>query len=416
MSNTDTPTRQGPFHGVRVISVEQYGAGPWGTMQLADLGADVVKVEDPLVGGDVGRYVPPYQHGEDSLFFEAFNRGKRSISLDLRTDAGRTALHRLVAVADVVFSNLRGDQPEKLGLTYDALQAINPRIVCCSLSGYGRTGPRAAQGTYDYVIQGVAGWMSMTGGPESPPTKSGLSLVDFSGGYVAALSIAAGLWRARETGRGCDCDVSLQETALALTNYVGTWAATEGYVPQRLGESAHPSIVPFQNLPTGDGWIVVACAKESLWRALCKAIDEPELANDERFSSFATRAKNREVLVAHLRDVFSRRTTAEWLERLTSHGVPCGPVNDLAAALEDPQAVARGAVVSVDHPRLGTVRHIAPAVRVDDSLPPLRPAPARGEHTRAVLHEWGCSEESIDELERGGAFGPSPVNEEATAS
>jgi crotonobetainyl-CoA:carnitine CoA-transferase CaiB-like acyl-CoA transferase len=398
----------GPLAGIRVISVEQYGAGPWGTLQLADLGADVVKVEDPASGGDVGRYVPPYQQDEDSLFFEAFNRGKRSVSLDLRSEAGRTVLHRLVAGADAVFSNLRGDQPARLGLTYAALAPVNPRIVCCSLSGFGQTGPRAAQGAYDYVIQGLAGWMSMTGEPDAPPTKSGLSLVDFAGGYVAALSMLAGLWRARETGEGCDCDLSLLETALALTNYVGTWAATAGYEPQRISESAHPSIVPFQNFPTRDGWIVVACPKEKLWRAFCTAIGEPEMPRDERFASFAARGANRDVLVAKLREVLLTRTTSAWLQTLTEHGVPCAPVNDLAGALADPQVVARGGVVESAHPRLGTVRHIASPLRVGGAVAPPLPAPARGEHTRAVLRECGCDEALIDELEGQGAFGEPP--------
>jgi crotonobetainyl-CoA:carnitine CoA-transferase CaiB-like acyl-CoA transferase len=399
-------TTSGPLAGLRVIAIEQFGAGPWGTLQLADLGADVIKVEDPASGGDVGRYVPPYQAGEDSLFFEALNRGKRSVSLDLRTPGGREVLHRLVAESHAVFSNLRGDQPEKLGLTYAALGAVNPRIVCCSLSGFGRTGPRAAEGAYDYVIQGLAGWMSMTGAPQDPPTKSGLSLVDFCGGYVAALAILAGVARERETGEGCDCDLSLLETALALTNYVGTWAATAGYAPRRLAESAHPSIVPFQNLPTADGWIVVACAKEKFWRALCAAIGEPELADDDRFDDFASRNVNREALVDRLREVFGGRPTAEWLTLLHGHGVPCAPVNDMAQALADPQVAARDAVIEAEHPRLGLVRHIASPLRVGGPVPTPRPAPARGEHTAAVLREvCGLGDEAIEAFEREGAFG-----------
>src|SRR5687768_1600610 len=226
-----------PLADVRVLSVEQYGAGPWATLQLADLGADVVKVEDPSVGGDVGRYVPPYQQGEDSLFFETFNRNKRSVSLDLRAAAGRSVFEDLVRAVDVVFSNLRGDQPSRLGLTYASLKALNPRIVCCSLSGFGMTGPRAAEGGYDYVMQGMAGWMSLTGEPGGPPTKSGLSLVDLSGGYVAALAVMAGLWRARRDGVGCDCDVSLFETALAELVYVGTWAASRDFAARRMTQS-----------------------------------------------------------------------------------------------------------------------------------------------------------------------------------
>ena len=179
-----------PLADVRILAIEQFGAGPWGTLQLADLGAEVIKIEDPASGGDVGRYVPPFQEGEDSLFFETFNRNKRSVSLDLRHPEARSVFEDLVRGSDVVYSNLRGDQPAKLRLTYDDLKDVNPRIVCCSLSGFGMTGPRAAEGGYDYMMQGLAGWMSLTGDPDGPPTKSGLSLVDLSGGYASAIARA----------------------------------------------------------------------------------------------------------------------------------------------------------------------------------------------------------------------------------
>jgi crotonobetainyl-CoA:carnitine CoA-transferase CaiB-like acyl-CoA transferase len=258
------PSRAGasrPLEDVRVLALEQFGAGPFGTLQLAELGAEVVKIEDPGQGGDVGRYTPPFQEGEDSLFFESFNHDKRSISLDMRRDAGRAVFADLVRHADAVFSNLRGDLPARLGLTYEHLGPINPRIVCCSLSGFGMTGPRAAEPAYDYLLQGLAGWMSICGEPDGPPTKTGLSLVDMIGGTVAALSMLAGIHRARRDGVGCDCDVSLHEVALSYLNYVGTWHLSGGYVPGRPPMSAHPSIVPFQNLPARDGWLVVACAK-----------------------------------------------------------------------------------------------------------------------------------------------------------
>jgi crotonobetainyl-CoA:carnitine CoA-transferase CaiB-like acyl-CoA transferase len=395
-----------PLADVKVLSVEQYGAGPWATLQLADLGADVVKVEDPSVGGDVGRYVPPYQQGEDSLFFETFNRNKRSVSLDLRNASGRAVFEDLVRAVDVVFSNLRGDQPARLGLTYDSLKALNPRIVCCSLSGFGMTGPRAAEGGYDYVMQGMAGWMSLTGEPDGPPTKAGLSLVDLSGGYVAALAVMAGLWRARRDGVGCDCDVSLFETALAELMYVGTWAASRGFEPKRMAQSAHPSMVPFQNFPTADGWIVVAAPKQNLWLALCRAIGRPELAEDPRFADFAARDRHRDVLVPLLNGVFEARPGAEWLGRLTAAGVPCGPVNDVATALADPQVAARDAVVSYEHPSLGAVRQLATPLRLGGDPPPVRRAPFRGEHTEAVLTELcAYSTERLAELRAAGAFG-----------
>ena len=371
-----------PLADVRVLAIEQFGAGPWATLQLADLGAEVLKIEDPSSGGDVGRYVPPFQEGEDSLFFETFNRNKKSISLDLRDAPGREAFERLVEASDVVFSNLRGDQPGKLRLRYDDLKHLNPRIVCCSLSGFGMTGPRAGEGGYDYMMQGLAGWMSLTGDPDGPPTKSGLSLVDLSGGYAAAIAILAGLWRARRDGHGCDCDISLFEVALHELMYVGTWSASHGYTPPRRRNSAHPSIVPFQNFETADGWIVVACPKQKFWERLCDAIARPELARDERFTDFAARDRHREELTELLDGVFAQRTSAEWLKALAAAGVPSSAVNDVATALREPQAAARGAVVEYEHPALGRVRQVATPLRLSGEPPPLRRAPFRGEHNR----------------------------------
>src|SRR3954451_11543036 len=300
-----------PLEGVRVLAVEQFGAGPWATLQLADLGAEIIKIEDPGNAGDVGRYVPLFQDGQDSLFFETFNRGKKSLALDLRSAEGRGVFHDLVRASDAVFSNLRGDGPAKLGLTYDALREVNPRIVCVSLSGFGMTGPRVKEAGYDYIMQAMAGWMSMTGDPSGPPTKSGLSLVDLSGGYVSAIALMAGLWRARRDGVGCDCDISLFETALHQLMYIGTWAATEGYEPRRMPESAHPSIVPFQAFATADGWLTVACAKQKFWEMLARALDHEELLDDPRFADFAGRNEHREELLPVLREAFARRTTDE---------------------------------------------------------------------------------------------------------
>jgi crotonobetainyl-CoA:carnitine CoA-transferase CaiB-like acyl-CoA transferase len=395
-----------PLAGVRVLAIEQFGAGPWATLQLADLGADVIKVEDPTVGGDVGRSVPPYQEDEDSLFFETFNRNKRSVSLDLRHERGREVLLDLVAAVDVVFSNLRGDQPRRLGLLYEQLAERNPRIVCCSLSGFGMTGPRAKEGGYDYIMQGLAGWMSLTGEPDGPPAKSGLSLVDLSGGYVAAIAILAGLWRAQRDGVGCDCDISLFETALAELMYVGTWTASRGYEPPRRANSAHPSIVPFQNFRTADGWVVVACAKPKFWVALCDVLGRPDLAGDERFADFAARDANRDDLLAILDAAFAERATDDWLEALAAAGVPSGRVNTVAEALEDEQTRARDAVVGFEHPRLGSVRAIATPLRVGDEAPPVAPGPARGEHTDAVLRDLcGYDAERLAALRRDGVFG-----------
>jgi len=394
-----------PLADIRVIAFEQFGAGPWGTLQLADLGAEVIKVEDPVSRGDVGRYVPPFAEGEDSLFFEAFNRNKKSISLDLRRDEARGVFEDLVRKSDVVYSNLRGDQPRRLGLTYEQLKDVNEQIVCCSLSGFGMSGPRAAEGGYDYMMQGLAGWMSLTGDPDGAPTKSGLSLVDLSGGYVSTIAVLAGVWRARRDGVGCDCDISLFETALHELCYVGVWAASRGYVPPRRRNSAHPSIMPFQNFATADGWIVVACPKQKFFEALCSALGRAELASDERFLDFAARDRNRDELATILDAAFAERTSADWLEVLADAGVPSAPVNDVASALEDRQAAARGSILELEHPALGSVRQVASPLRLGDEQPLAR-APFRGEHTASVLTDvCGYSGDRIRELAAAGVFG-----------
>jgi crotonobetainyl-CoA:carnitine CoA-transferase CaiB-like acyl-CoA transferase len=402
----ELPRVHPPLADLRILAVEQFGAGPFGSRQLADLGAEVIKVEDPAGGGDVGRYVPPFQAGEDSLFFETFNAGKRSISLDLRSDAGRAVFEDLVAEVDAVTCNLRGDQPRKLGLTYAALRHRNPRLVCCSLSGFGATGPRAAEPAYDYIVQAMAGWMSLTGEPDGPPLRSGLSFVDFCGGYALALSLLAAVWRARRDEVGGDCDLSLFEVALSLLTYVGTWSASEAYETERHPDSAHPSIVPFQAFETADGWLTVACAKEKFWRALCREMEMEQLLEDARFSDFAGRHQNRALLLPVLAARFRERSTGEWVELLAAAAVPVGRVNDVGAALADPQVQAREAVLSYEHPRLGRVRQPASPMRVSGHSQQASPAPARGADGADLLRELGgYDDERLRRAQRGGAFG-----------
>jgi crotonobetainyl-CoA:carnitine CoA-transferase CaiB-like acyl-CoA transferase len=393
-----------PLEDIRVLSIEQFGAGPWGTMHLADLGADVIKIEDPSVGGDVSRHVPPGNESS-TFYFESFNRNKRSLSLDLRHPESRAVLEDLVAQSDAVFSNLRGDQPAKLGIRYEDLAHANERVVCVSLSGFGTTGPRAAEGAYDPTIQALAGWMSLTGGPEQPPTKSGLSLVDFSAGYVGAIAVMGAVWQARREGVGCDVDLSLFETALSLLTYLATWSATLGWEPVRMSDSAHQRVVPFQAFAAADGWIVVACAKETLWRRLCDVIGRPDLANDERFADFEARDRNRGVLVPELKRVFAERPVADWEQLLRANGIPCSPVNDVAGALAEEQAEARGALVSYDHPVLGQVRGIASALGQSLATPPAR-GPLLGEHNTEILTTvCGYEPARIAALLESGVFG-----------
>jgi crotonobetainyl-CoA:carnitine CoA-transferase CaiB-like acyl-CoA transferase len=374
-------------------------------VHLADLGADVIKIEDPRSGGDVGRYVPPFQEDEDSLFFETFNRNKRSLSLNVTNTSGRRVFEDLVRHSDVVFSNLRGDVPEKIKITYDDLKHINPAIVCCSLSGFGMTGPLRTEPGYDYIFQGMAGWMDLTGDPDGPPTKSGLSVVDFSGGLVAAIAILAGLHAARRDGIGSDCDVSLFDSALSMLTYPATWLLNGGLVSERTRHSAHPSIVPFQAFETADGWMIVACAKEKFWQRLCSALGRPDLGGDERFDSFSTRRANKEVLIPILDQLFLQKDSAFWLTQLKSYGVPCGPVNTLAEALEEPQAVARQMIVTTEHPRFGEIRQVASPVNVGSERGTYRRAPRRNEDAHDILSELlGYDDATIQELSAAGAF------------
>jgi crotonobetainyl-CoA:carnitine CoA-transferase CaiB-like acyl-CoA transferase len=395
-----------PLQDLRIIAVEQYGAGPWGSVHLADLGAEVIKIEDPSVGGDVGRYVPPYAAGEDSLFFEVFNRGKRSLSLDLAAPEGRAVFEDLVRGADAVYSNLRGDVPEKIRIRYQDLAHLNPRIVCCSLSGFGMTGPRRKEPGYDYVLQGLAGWMDVTGEPDGPPTKSGLSMVDYSGGFIAAISLLAGVHAARRDGVGMDCDVSLYDTAVAMLNYPGTWALNTDFVPSRTRHSAHPSLVPFQAFQTKDSWIVVGCAKEKFWQRLAPVVGHPEWAQDPRYATFAARGANRVELLAALEEIFATRTSQEWLDELYPAGIPCGPINSVRESFEDPHTIARQLVVQTEHPRFGTVRQPRTAVSVGPVHTDHRRAPARNEDFDYVTRELlSYDDDRIAALIERGAFG-----------
>ena len=272
------------------------------------------------------------------------------------------------------------------------------------------TGPRAAEGGYDYMMQGLAGWQSLTGEPGGPPTKSGLSLVDLSGGYASAIALLAGLWRARRDGVGCDCDVSLFETALHELMYIGPWAATHGFVPPRRPDSAHPTIVPFQNFQAADGWFVLGAAKQVFWERTCAVIGRPELAADERFATMAARNEQRDVLVPLLAEAFRTRTVDEWVTALVAAGVPASRINTVEKALVDPQTVARADVVEHEHPVLGTVRSIRTPLRLESrgerlEREPER-GPRRGEHTEEVLRELcGYTSERIEELARAGVFG-----------
>ncbi len=394
-----------PLEGVRILAVSQFGAGPFGTQALADLGAEIVKIEDPEVGGDVSRYVPPYLAERDSLYFQSFNRGKKSVAINLQHPDGQAVFHDLVRVSDAVFNNVRGDQPRKLGLTYEALRDVNPRIVCCSLSGFGSTGPRAAEPGYDYLIQGYAGYMAVTGEPDGPPGKCGVSVIDFAGGYAAMLGLMVALFDAQRTGAGREVEVSLLDTAVSMLSYFATWTLNRDWEARRTRDSGHQTLVPAQNFPTRDGWIVIFCAKEKFWARLVEIMGLPELARDPRFASFQDRLQHKEVLVSILRDRFRTRTTAEWLGLLRGH-VPCAPVNSVSQALEDEQVRARDMIVEVQHPHFGRIREVATPIKTEGALTRPAPAPGLGEHTDSVLREvLSYGSQTIAALRSKGAIG-----------
>ncbi|MCH7971691.1 MAG: CoA transferase [Chloroflexi bacterium] len=410
--NAGLSGRRGPLHGIRILAISQFGAGPFATLNLADLGAEVIKIEDPTVGGDVARSVPPGAGDGDSLYFQAFNRGKKSIAIDLRKPEGVSVFHRLVEKSDAVFNNLRGDLPDRLGLTYERLRHLNPAIVTCSLSGFGRTGPRASEPGFDAIMQGLAGYMSITGEPGGPPGKAGVSIIDFAGGYAAALGLVAALLEAKSTGVGRDVDVSLLDTAVSMLAHLAAWQLNSDWQPARAAGSAHQSLVPAQNFQTSDGWIVVFCAKEHFWRNLAELLDAqgrepslPKLTSDERFATFADRYKNRDVLIPILSDRLRQKTTQEWLE-LFRGKVPSGPVNTIEQALDDEQVRARGLVVDVEHPVYGTIRQVASSIVTEGSNQALTPGPALGEHTDELLSDLlSLSESEIGRLRDRGAIG-----------
>ena len=383
------------LQGLRILSIEQYGAGPFGTQYLSDLGAEVIKVENRKDGGDVGRMVGPHFLAPgDSHFFQSFNRNKKSIALDLKHPDGQAVLHSLLPDVDVLFNNLRGDLPSKLGLTYAQLSDLNPKLVCAHLSAYGRSGSRAAWPGYDYLMQAESGYLFLTGEPDGPPARAGLSIVDYMTGTTAALAMLAGVLSARTSGQGRDVDVNLYGVAMYNLTYLATWYLNNGVVTGRQARSGHPSLVPSELYRTQDGWIFIMCNKEKFWHVLCEKIGHAEWATDPQFCDFAARLQNRQMLNDALENVLQQATTAHWL-RLFAGQVPAAPVNDVAQALESDFSREMGVIVSMDHPQ-GPIRTLACPIQAGDVAQ--MPAPTLGQHTEAILREAGFDETHIQKL------------------
>jgi crotonobetainyl-CoA:carnitine CoA-transferase CaiB-like acyl-CoA transferase len=370
--------------GLRVLAVEQYGAGPFASLHLGDLGAEVIKIEPPGVG-DYGRGVPPYtsDKGDDSLFFQSLNRNKASVTLDLAHPRGRQIFGDLVRESDAVLTNLRSGAQSRLGLTYSDLRDHNPSVVCCSLTGFGSSGSRADAPGFDYLVQAESGIMNLAGEPGGAPVKAGVSIIDFASGIAAGFALLAGVLSARASGQGRDVEVSLQDTASSLLNYVATWYLTEGYEVGRVSRSGHPSLVPSQLFDCLDAPIVVMVNKESFWAPLTQALGHPEWATAPDRATFADRFTHRAKVVQDLGDVFAGDTAEHWLARLAAHGVPSGPVRTVAEAFETSEYADR--TVTFRHPFFGEVRSPGPLVRSDARSQPPSPGPALGSDTDLVL-------------------------------
>lgn len=388
-----------PLDGVRILAVEQYGAGPFGTQFLADQGAEVIKIEAPGEG-DYARALGPhfFENGE-SQFWHSFNRNKKSITLDLKQPEGMAVFLDLVKTADAVASNSRGDVAERLGITYEHLKAANPKIVCAHLSAYGRTGSRAAWPGFDFLMQAEAGHFSVTGEPGSPPTRMGLSVVDLATGLALAFAVSSGIVSARATGRGQNLDTSLFHMAHMLNVYTATWYLNAGHVQGRTARSGHASLVPCQLYRTQDGWIYIMCNKEKFWPALCKAIGEPDWATDPRFKTFKERLANRELVQELLDERLSERTTEDWLEAF-SGVVPSSPVFDLAQALENPFVAEQGIIQELELEGHGPIRMIDTPVR-SATPTPARPASPLGEDTEKILSDLGYDQNRLAQLRKG---------------
>lgn len=395
-----------PLTGLRIIAVEQYGAGPFATQHLADLGADVIKVEDPAMGGDVSRSIGPYFiEGDDStassLFFQGINRNKRSIALDLGSDGGRRVFNDLVRTADAVTGNNRGDVQDKLGLNYATLGKIKPSIVCAHLTGYGREGERANWPGYDYLMQAETGYFSVTGEPGGLPARMGLSIVDFMAGAYTAFGIVSSILNARETGQGRDVDVTLFDTALYNLNYLATWYLGAGHNQGRELRSAHPSLTPCQLYKTQDGWIYLMCNKEKFWGVLCDKIGRAEWADDARFSRFPDRLENRDLLTEMLDEALSEKTTEEWMAAFAG-AVPASPLNDVAQALENPFVTERGRIQDLTQPGGQPFRLLATPIQLPGETYSARPGPPLGGDTEALLEELGYDADTCAQLRESG--------------
>jgi crotonobetainyl-CoA:carnitine CoA-transferase CaiB-like acyl-CoA transferase len=392
----------GPLAGIKVLELAQIMAGPTCGLMLADLGADVIKVERVPGGDDTRMMNRPSVRGESAAFM-AMNRNKRGIALNLKLPAAQEALKRMVARADVLTENYRKGTMEKLGMGYEALRALNPRLIYCSISGYGRTGPYADKGGYDLVAQGMSGLMSITGERGRAPAKSGAPVCDINAGLLGALGVVAAYVHRLKTGEGQLVDTSLFEAGIQQTYWQSAIYFATGEAPGP-GGSAHHLSAPYQAFRAADGWLTIGGANQANWERMVRVLGAPEWLADERFRTNADRMANLEALEALMNARLKARPVAEWIRALEAAGVPCGPINSVADMAADPQTLARAMVVELDHPRAGATRALGLPVKLSATPGKVaRPAPLLGQHTREVLAEFGFLESEIQALVDSGA-------------
>jgi formyl-CoA transferase len=384
--------------GIRVIDFTRVLAGPYCTMMLGDLGAEVIKIEQPGSGDGTRQWGPPWV-GEESAYFLSTNRNKKSMTLNLKHKEGQRLVHELIASADILVENFRPGTTAKLGLDYEKLAAEHPTLIYCSITGYGKNGPYSDRSGYDFMIQAQGGILSITGPEEGPPSKVGVAIVDITAGLHATSAILAALFHRKETGEGQHIDIALFDTQVGwLTNVAHNYFAT-GNPPKRYG-NAHPNIVPYETFSTSDGYVAVAVGTDAQFIRLCTAVGRTDLGEDPRYRTNADRVEHRETLVPELQDVFRQQTASEWIELLLEHQIPVGPVNDIPTVLNDPQVLAREMVLEVEHSSLGPIQQLGPVPKLSRTPARVHKAPPTlGEDTESVLlNELGCSPTDIENL------------------
>lgn len=392
----------GPLQGLKVIELAHIMSGPTCGMLFADMGADVIKVEKVPDGDDTRRFAPPYVDGESAAFL-MMNRNKRGIAVNLKTEAGKQILLRLLSTADVVTENYRKGTMEKMGLGYETLREIYPRLIYCEISGYGRTGPYADKPGFDLIAQGMTGLMSITGEEGQAPVKCGGPVTDINAGILAAVGVLAAYVHRLKTGEGQRVDTSLFEAGIQQTYWQAAIYFATGVSLGGTG-SANPLTAPYQAFPTLDGWINIGAANQANWERLLEVLDAPELKNDPRFHTNPDRMKNRAALVAKIAEILKQRSTSDWVARLDAVGLPVGPILNMEEVLRHPQTLAREMVVETRHSKAGTTKALGLPIKFSATPGKVtRPAPLLGEHTREVLEEYGYSAQEIDKLIEQGA-------------